>query len=120
MNQQKVHFLIDFTIHRGKFEDFAAMVKAMIEGTANEPGALGYEWYLSNDHSRCRLLETYANADAVQNHLASAVVQELVPKVLNFAAIARFEVYGSPDAESAAALKSFGAEIYPHWRGLPL
>jgi len=118
MNSQTVHFLIDFTIQQGKFESFAATVKSMVEGTGKEPGALAYEWYLSHDHSRCRLLETYANAAAVQKHLASAVVQELVPKLLTFAAIARFEVYGNPDAQSAAGLKAFGAEIYPHWQGL--
>jgi quinol monooxygenase YgiN len=118
MNSHKVHFLIDLKIGEGKFEDFVTTVKSMTDGTAKEPGALGYEWYLSNDHSRCRLLETYANEDAVQKHLAGAVVQELVPKLLAFATISRFEVYGIPDAQSAAALSSFGAEIYGHWHGL--
>jgi quinol monooxygenase YgiN len=119
MNSQKVHFLIDLTIGEGKFEDFATLVKLMTDGTANEPGALDYEWYLSNDRSRCRLLETYENVGAMQKHLASPVVQVLVPKLLAFATISRFEVYGTPDAQSAAVLTSFGAEIYPHWRGLP-
>ena len=56
MNSHKVHFLIDLTIHQGKFDDFAATVKLMTDGTAKESGALGYEWFLSNDRSRCRLL----------------------------------------------------------------
>lgn len=119
MNSQKIHFLIDLTIHQGKFDDFAATVKLMTAGTAKEPGALEYEWYLSSDRSRCRLLETYANVEAMQKHLAGSVVQELVPKLLTFAAINRFEVYGSPDAQSSAALGSFGAQTYPHWHGLP-
>lgn len=118
MNSDKVHFVVDLSIGEGKFEDFVTTVKLMTDGTAKEPGALGYEWFLSDDHSRCRLLETYANADAVQKHLAGAVVQELVPKLLAFATISRFEVYGTPDVQSAAALRSFGAEIYRHWHGL--
>jgi len=118
MNSHKVHFVIDLTILEGKFEDFAATVKLMTDDTAKEPGALEYEWFLSKDRSRCRLLETYANEDAVQKHLAGAVVQKLVPKLLTFATISRFEVYGIPDAQSAAALTSLGAEIYPHWHGL--
>lgn len=119
MNSEKVHFVVKFAIHEGKFEDFAAMVKRMTEGTAKEPGALAYEWYLSADRGRCRLLETYANADAMREHLESAVVKELVPKLLGFAALSGFEVYGMPDAQSAAALKTLGAEIFSHWQGLP-
>jgi len=119
MNSHKVHFVLDLTIQQGKFEDFAATVRQMIGGTAKEPGALGYEWYLSSDNCRCRLLETYANAEAVQKHLTGAVVKELVPKLLAFAKLERFEVYGMPDAQSAATLKGVGAEIYEHWQGLP-
>jgi len=116
MNSQKVHFLIDFTIN--EFDDFAATVKIMTERTTKEPGALEYEWFLGKDHRRCRLVEIYANVEAMQAHLAGTVVQELVPKLLSFATVNRFEVYGQPDAQSAAVLASFGAEIYPHWQGL--
>lgn len=119
MSSQNVHFLLDFTIHPGKLEDFAATAERMTAGTSKEPGALNYEWFLSQDRSRCRLLETYADVGAMQKHLASAVVGELLPKLLEFAAISRFEVYGTPDAQSAAVLTSVHAEIYPHWRGLP-
>ena len=120
MNSNKVHFVIDLAIHEGKFGDFAATLKLMTDGTAREPGALVYEWYLSDDHSHCRLLETYANVDAMKQHLAGPVVQELVPKLLMFSTIKRFEVYGTPDAQSAAALTSMGAQIFGHWHGLPV
>jgi quinol monooxygenase YgiN len=119
MNSQHVHFVLDLAIHEGKFADFENIVKSMTDGTATEPGALGYEWYLSKDNSRCRLLETYANTGAMQAHLTGPVVRELVPKVLTFATITRFEVYGEPDDESATTLSAFGAEIYRHWHGLP-
>jgi quinol monooxygenase YgiN len=118
VNSNKVHFVIDLAIHEGKFDDFAATLKRMTDGTTREPGALAYEWYLSDDHSRCRLLETYANADAMKQHLAGPVVQELVPKLLTFSTIKRFEVFGTPDAQSAAALTSMGAQIFGHWHGL--
>ena len=118
MNSQRVHFLIDFAIHEGKFDDFAATMRSMTAGTAREPGALEYEWFLSKDNSRCRLLEIYANTEAVQAHMTSPVVHELVPKLLAFATVSRFEVYGVPDQASATALTTFGAEIYRHWHGL--
>ena len=62
MNLHKVHFVIDLTIHQGKFEEFAATVKLMTDGTAKEPGALEYEWFLNDDRSRCRLLECRQSA----------------------------------------------------------
>lgn len=119
MNSQTVHFLVEFEIHEGKFDDFAATAKIMTDGTARESGALGYEWFVSHDRKHCRLLETYANADAVQAHLQSAVVREWVPKIVAFATISRFEVYGTPNEASAKELSAFGAKIYQHWHGLP-
>jgi len=119
MNSERIHFLIDLAIHEGKFDDFAITAKSMIAGTAGEAGALEYEWFLSKDNSSCRLLESYANPAAVQAHLSSTVVRELVPKLLAFATISRFEVYGNPDEPSAAGLLAFGAQIYRHWQGLP-
>jgi quinol monooxygenase YgiN len=118
MNSQRVHFVVELDIHQGKFDDFAATVRAMAAGTAKEPGALEYEFFLSKDNSRCRLVEIYADADAVQAHLASAVVHELVPKLLQLATLTRFEVYGVPDEAAVARLTLIGAEIYRHWHGL--
>lgn len=120
MKSTCVYFILDLEIHEGNFADFEAVVKAMDEGTAKEPGALAYDWFLSNDGKRCRLLEAYADADAVQAHLAGHVVQQLVPKLLGFARLARFEVYGAPSAQGAAALEAFGAEIFRHWSGISL
>src|SRR5579871_5318560 len=101
MNSDRVHFVIDLAIHPGKFDDFDTLVQSMVANTAKEPGALQYEWFLSPDNSRCRLLETYANVAAMQAHLSGTVVRDLVPKLLAFASISRFEVYGSPDEASA-------------------
>ena len=119
MNADQIHFIIDFAIADGKFDDFSAALKLMTERTAKEPGALAYEWFLSDDQRRCRLMETYADVNAMKEHLSGTVVQELVPKLLALAKISRFEVYGAPDAQSAVALKSFGAEIFRCWSGLP-
>jgi len=119
MTAQRVHLLVDLAIREGKFEDFAATARSMTAGTAKEAGALGYEWFVSSDRARCRLLETYANADALQAHMTGPVVRELVPKLLAFATVSRFEVYGNPAAQTAATLASFGAQIYAHFHGLP-
>ena len=94
MASKIVRFTVSLSIADGKLEAFEKIAEAMLAATRSEPGALGYDWYLSSDRRHCRLLETYADADAVVTHLTGPVVQESVPKLLAVAALNSFEVYG--------------------------
>lgn len=118
MPAQRVYVLVELTVQEGKFADFENIAQHMTAGSQNEAGTLGYEWHLSRDRKRCRLLETYADANALLTHFQGPVVQQLVPKALESAAVDRFEVYGDPGAEATAMLANFGAQIFDHWRGL--
>jgi len=118
MSKTMVYFVVDLAINEGEFSQFESIVQAMIESTLKEAGALGYEWYLSADHKRCRLLETYADAKAALAHCAGPVVKELVPKMLETTTISGFEVYGDPGPEAAKILGGVGAKIFPFWHGL--
>jgi quinol monooxygenase YgiN len=53
MSKQAVQFNVDLTINEGKLDALRGIIQAMIAGTQKEPGALGYEWYLSA-RSECR------------------------------------------------------------------
>lgn len=118
MSKQTVRFNVNLTIHDGKLDAFQAIAQTMIAGTQKEPGALAYEWHLSSDRKRCRLLETYADADAVLAHINGPVVRQLVPKLLQTSSLDRFEVYGDPGLKAAEMLAGVGAEIFPLWHGL--
>jgi quinol monooxygenase YgiN len=118
MSKQTVHFNVNLTLHEGKLEAFQSIVQTMIAGTQKEPGALGYEWHLSGDHKQCRLIETYADANAVEAHINGPVVQQLVPKLLETATLNGFEVYGDPGPKATEMLTGIGARIFPLWRGL--
>lgn len=118
MPMQTVYFLVDLTVHEGKLDSFESTAQEMIASTQQEPGALGYEWYLSADRKRCRIIETYVDSDAVRAHINGPAVQVGVPKMLESSSISRFEVYGDPGPEAAAMLAKVGAEIFTHWNGL--
>jgi quinol monooxygenase YgiN len=118
MSKATVRFNVDLTIHEGKLDAFQAIAQTMIAGTQKEPGALGYDWCFSADRKRCRILETYADQNAVLAHLTSPVVRELIPKLLQNATLNRFEVYGDPGPKSAEILAGVGAEIFPAWSGI--
>lgn len=118
MSKNTVRFTVELTINEKQFNAFEALVQTMIAGTQKEPGALGYDWCLSSDRKRCRLIETYVDPNAMQAHIDGPVVQQLVPKLLETATLNRFEVYGDPGPKAAEILAGVGAEIFPIWRGL--
>ena len=118
MTKDTVRFVVDLTIHGEKFVEFERLAQTMIASTKKEIGALGYDWYLSGDRKRCRIVETYKDANAVLAHLTSPVVRELVPKLLEVSSVNAFEVYGDPGAKAAEILAGFGAEIFQLWHGL--
>jgi quinol monooxygenase YgiN len=115
MESKIVRFTVSLSIADGKLEAFEKIAEAMLAATRSEPGALGYDWYLSSDRRYCRLLETYADADAVETHLTGPVVQESVPKLLAVAALNSIEVYGDPGPKASAMLAGFGAVIFAPW-----
>jgi quinol monooxygenase YgiN len=115
MVEHTVRLNVDLAIHEGKIDEFASIAQAMVLGSQKEPGTLGYDFYLSRDRRRCRLVETYADANAVLAHLMGPVVQEFVPKLLGVSSISGFEVYGDPGLTAAEILAGFGAEIFPLW-----
>src|ERR1700734_3740993 len=104
-----VRLAVEATVNEGQQEAFKELAPAMTAGSEAEPGTLGYEWFFSEDGRRCRLLETYADSDAVKAHFAGPVVRQLVPQLVPLCTMDRFEVYGDPGPEVAQVAASFGA-----------
>ncbi len=71
-----------------------------------------------SDGKSCRLLESYASADALLAHLKGPIVQQILPKLIEHVVIDRCEVFGDPGAQAAAMLSQFGAQFFPRWGGL--
>src|ERR1035438_4831832 len=100
MSKGMVRLAVDLTINEGKLDEFEGIARTMIAGSQKEPGTLAYDFFLSHDRQRCRLIESYVNADSVLAHFKGPVVQELVPKLLGTASLTGFEVYGDPGPEA--------------------
>src|SRR5271168_2666369 len=98
MSKGAVQFVVDFTIGEGKLDAFEAIAQAMIAGSRKEAGTMGYDFYLSSDRKRCRLVENYGDGDAAFAHMKGPVVGELVPKMLEVSNVSGFEIYGDPGA----------------------
>ena len=112
MAAQTVRFVVSFTITADKFDAFDQTAQAMTAATRKEPGAIHYDWFLTSDRKQCRLYEEYRDGDAVVAHLTGPVVRDLIPQLLQSAALAGFEVFGDPGAKGTELLVKMGARIF--------
>ncbi len=104
-----VHWLLALDIKEGEFDNFKALVTEMVDATkANEPGALIYEWFVSDDEKTCHIYERYADSAATMVHLA-AFGQNFAERFMGVLEPVQLVVYGNPNDEVRAALAGFGA-----------
>jgi quinol monooxygenase YgiN len=113
-----VRLAVDATVAEGHEEKFREVAKAMVAASNAEPGTLAYEWFFSVDGRQCRVIETYADSAAVLAHFQGRAVTELMPQILPFCKIDRFEIYGDPGPEVAAMAGGFGARIFSYFAGM--
>jgi quinol monooxygenase YgiN len=66
-----VFWIAELAIRPGQLEAFKALVNDMVEATKAEPGALNYEWFISEDGTTCHIYERYADSAAVMAHMAT-------------------------------------------------
>jgi quinol monooxygenase YgiN len=118
MAEQVVLVTVDLTVNEGKLDEFMSIAETMTAGSRTEHGTLGYEWFSSGDKRRFRLVETYANADAVLAHFTGPVVTQLVPKIAAVCSVDALEVYGDPGPKVRELAAGFGAEVFEFWTGI--
>jgi quinol monooxygenase YgiN len=118
MAEQMVRLTVDLTVNEGKLDAFMSIAETMTAGCRTEHGTLGYDWFSSGDKKRFRLVETYANADAVLAHFTGPVVTQLVPKLAAVCSVDGLEVYGDPGPKVRELAAGFGAEIFEFWMGI--
>ena len=112
----KVSYMIEFTIKEGKVDEFKSLAAGYVSAVKeNEPGTLGYRWFLGEDGERCLLLETFSSSDAMLTHLAN--VGPSLPELLAIAPITRLDVLGTASDGARNALADFGAVPFPHLDG---
>ena len=112
----KISYIVEFTINDGKVEEFKSQAAGFVAGVqADEPGTLGYQWYLAADGSRCLLQETFASSEALLTHLGN--VGPTLPTLLEIAPITRLEVIGTASDAAKEALAGLGAVHFPHLAG---
>lgn len=103
-----VSWNLQMSVRDGKLDDARTLMGEMVAATREEPGARGYEWFISADGDRCHINERYEDSDAVIAHLGT-FGSRFADRFLACFEPTALSVYGSPSAEARAALDGFGA-----------
>ena len=104
-----VYWLLELSIKDGELDNFTALMQEMVGATQNdEPGALNYEWWLSDDKSTCHIYERYADSDATMIHLGN-FGGKFAERFMGCVDPTRFMVYGNANGQVKEALAAFGA-----------
>ena len=118
IEHNQIHFRAEFAIEEGKIEEYKKLVQDMSRVVeANEPDTINYEFYIDREETRCIVLETYANSEAVLAHNAGVASQTILPKIFSVSRISRFDVYGNPSEELQKVLTSLGPQTYNLFTG---
>ncbi len=96
-------------VRDGCLDDARALVPEMVAATRrDEPGALTYEYFLSEDGSSCHIYERYADSQAVMAHLGNFGTH-FADRFMACFEPTSLSVYGPASNEVRDALAGFGA-----------
>ncbi|MGH8972842.1 MAG: putative quinol monooxygenase [Acidimicrobiia bacterium] len=100
----EVFWIFEITLKPGAVDQFTALAKEMVDANAaGEPDTLAYEVFITADGTRVHFCERFVDSAAVMAHVAR-FGENFAARVLELAAVTRFEIYGDPSAEVKATL----------------
>ena len=97
-----------------EFKKLASEIITRVEAT--ESYTLSYEWFLSNDESKCYVVHLYKDSESLLAHLRN--IGDLGGPLHEIAPINDLMIFGSPSDELRQALEPVGAKIFEHWNGV--
>jgi Antibiotic biosynthesis monooxygenase len=95
--------------------EFKQLAAEALDAVRGEPGALQYDWFFSDDGTRCVVRETYANSDAVLAHVDN--VGPLLGRLVELGGGLELEVFGEPSEALRNALAAFNPPVYSFVQG---
>lgn len=113
---KEIQYTVEWTIKPGGLKAFKELADQAIELVRNnEPDMKGYQWYFNDDESKCYTAEWQQSSESLMGHLQN--VGEVLPKLLGYSDLSRFEVFGNPNAQALEAVKGLGAKVFGYYGG---
>lgn len=104
------------SIAKDKLEAFKALAQEAVVAVRGEAGAQQYDWFLSDDQTKCVVLEKYENGEAVLAHMASSGA--LIGQLAALGGGIELEVFGDLSPELKQALAAASPATYAPFAGL--
>jgi quinol monooxygenase YgiN len=113
IKQHSIHFRAEFTFSEGKIKEYKKLLKEMSNLVeANEPETIDYQFYFDESETRCIVLETYRDPEAVFVHMVGIALNPVPPKIHEIFQITRFEVYGAVSKKLRKAMEGLNPKAY--------
>jgi quinol monooxygenase YgiN len=102
---QTVSFLYEVAVKPGQLDELRTLMSELVDSAQTEPGALAYEWSLSDDETVAHVDERYADSTATLSHLAK-FRETFLERFLAAVEPQRLVVYGTPSEKVKEALEA--------------
>jgi quinol monooxygenase YgiN len=106
--REDIYWACVFKVKSEQFDEFKQVVAPLVAATKQEPGALAYEYNVSDDRTTIHILEHYRDSDAVVSHVQHTF-SKFAERFTALASVTSFIVYGVPGPEARKILDGFGA-----------
>jgi quinol monooxygenase YgiN len=112
-----IRAIAEVSIPEGKINEFKKLAAEIIDKVeAGEPNTLSYEWYLSNDESKCCVVQSYKDSQALMAHLGN--IGDLSGPLHKVAPLTGLMIFGSPSDELRKAIEHVEPKIFEPWNGV--
>jgi quinol monooxygenase YgiN len=101
----------------GNLSEFKELAARALVLTKGEEATLQYDWFFSDDETKCVVRERYANSDAILAHMGN--MGELIGKIAALGGGLEIEAFGDPSPEllEAAAAAGLQPTVYRYFQG---
>jgi quinol monooxygenase YgiN len=113
MNNNQIHVRAEFTIEKGKIEEFKKLIQDMSRIVENnELDTINYQFYLNRSETKCMVHETYTNSESTLAHITGIASKIILPKIFNISKLIRLDVYGNLSEELQNVITSFDSQTF--------
>lgn len=110
--------VVESAVTPGKLDELRSLTaEVAAHCAATEAGLLTYDWFISDDGTKIRVFEQYADSDAIRFHAGNYA--SFLPSLAECRTVERMTVLGEPDAELRSMLEARGAAVFAPFASLP-
>lgn len=115
--KSKVFWIVELDILEQDKTKIELFMKDVFEAAImDEKGTLSNEWFITEDFTKCTMIDRYSDNNSVLEHL-SIFDEKFNERFNSYFKLTRFVVYGEPNESVKNAVAGFNPIYMPHYAG---